>query len=153
MKLQHVLLLFLSFTLCHAIENDDKVLRTTTTTTSSSIFQRSFDGWLEFAGEPQMKSDTLVVRVPVGADSVDSLIQSIAQGIGFPGHHAANWNALFDTLCTLSWVPEREVVIAHESTPRLSVEQLAEYRKVLADAVDSWRVQPGDHVLRIEWNS
>ena len=92
-------------------------------------------------------TDKLVVIVPAGIDSADALIQLIATEIRYPYRHGSDWNALFDTLCDLSWLSERKVFIVHEALPQIPECQLNEYLRVLRDAVGSWYANAGKHEL------
>ncbi len=100
-------------------------------------------------GIPEKSSIT--VQIPAGVNSVGELISSIATQLKFPYRHAENWNALFDTLCDLSWVPQRTVIINHEGRLELLPEQLTEYYRVLNDSMDSWRTERGDHELIVHF--
>jgi len=87
------------------------------------------------------------VTLPKSIHAKADLLASIAQALSFPDTFGANWDALFDCLCDLSWVRERRVVIAHEMIPELTTDDLEAYLGVLRDAVASWHDNPGSHEL------
>ena len=91
----------------------------------------------------------LNVIVPRSINSKADLLGLLSRDLYFPKTFGANWDALFDCLCDLSWIRERRIVIAHESVPSLPAADLRAYLGVLGDAVTSWRDNPGVHELAI----
>lgn len=92
-------------------------------------------------------SGTTCVTVPKSVSSKADLLRLLSCGLSFPNTFGANWDALYDCLCDLSWIREKRVVIAHESVPTLPADDQRKYLGVLRDAVASWRNNPGAHEL------
>lgn len=77
-------------------------------------------------------------RFPADIRAKDELMAAFAQALWFPRDFDPGWTELFDSLCDLSEIPDRKVVIVHDALPRLPNDQLKAYLNVLADAV-RWR--------------
>lgn len=94
-----------------------------------------------------LSRDATVVSVPSSVATKGDLLGLLAGKLQFPETFGGNWDALFDCLCDLSWVKTYEVVICHDGVPALSSDELKAYLTVLSDAVNSWRENPGQHLL------
>jgi hypothetical protein len=92
-------------------------------------------------------SGATCVTVLRSVSSKADLLGLLSRGLSFPSTFGANWDALYDCLCDLSWMSEKRVAIAHESVPTLPSDDLLKYLGVLRDAVASWRDNPGVHEL------
>lgn len=64
------------------------------------------------------------------------LLSAIAAELDFPEYFGGNWDALWDCLADLSWIPELTIVVAHERAPRLEPEELATYLGLLQSAAE-----------------
>jgi hypothetical protein len=90
--------------------------------------------YLQF-GESLPVEEALVVEVPAGIVSKPELLATLYQQLGCPGA-GANWDALFDTLCDLSWLQARPVVIRHADLPfAAGRKSRAVYLQILNEAV------------------
>lgn len=81
--------------------------------------------------------ETRPVRLAVLSKDISTegeLFAAIATGLDFPEYFGGNWNALWDCLADLSWIPERTIVVVHERAPRLTPENLITYLDVLQSA-------------------
>lgn len=70
----------------------------------------------------------------VTATTKAELLTQLARELQFPAYFGHNWDALFDCLCDLSWLPVPSVRLVHPSGFDLGAEQAA-YEQLLADAV------------------
>ena len=89
------------------------------------------------------------VFVPKATKTALDLMRIIARGLRFPAYFGESWNALFDCLCDLGWLEERQVIIVHEGIPEIPAEHLREYLRVLRDAVGSWEGDSEQHELLV----
>ncbi|WP_434695873.1 barstar family protein [Pseudomonas sp. Z1-14] len=69
-----------------------------------------------------------------------------------PGYFGFNWDALYDCLRDLSWIPCRQLVLVHESLPRLLRKDLRLYLEVLRDSVLDWAGDEG-HEIEVVFKS
>ncbi|SKC08630.1 Barstar (barnase inhibitor) [Luteibacter sp. 22Crub2.1] len=83
-----------------------------------------------------VSDETFLLRIDLHISSVQELMSALHYGLWLPGCFGFNWNALFDCLLDLTWLPCAQVVIYHSSLPRLPDEELARYISVLSDAVN-----------------
>lgn len=90
------------------------------------------------------------ILIPKSVASKAELMGLLSKGLRFPEGFGANWDALYDCLCDLAWITEKQIVIAHEGIPSLLLsEDVNAYLGVLKDAVNSWRDKPGVHELLV----
>lgn len=68
----------------------------------------------------------------------DYLFKELSEKLKFPDYFGYNWNAVYDCLCDLSWIQEREVVLIHLQPLNISRKTFKVYLEVLSDAVKSW---------------
>ncbi len=77
--------------------------------------------------------------IPLKIPDRQTLFSILARDLDFPQYFGHNWDALYDLLCDLSWIPQRRVVIIHEGlSSQLTDQELGTYLKILIDAVKSW---------------
>jgi RNAse (barnase) inhibitor barstar len=57
------------------------------------------------------------VVLPPGMRTKEALLGMLAQRLHFPDYFGANWDALWDCIRDLSWLPEGPVVIRHSDLP------------------------------------
>lgn len=81
-----------------------------------------------------VSDETFLLRIDPDISSVQELMNALYYGLWLPGHFGFNWNALFDCLLDLTWLPCDRVVIYHSSLPKLPRGELVRYISVLADA-------------------
>ncbi|SRR5229473_1606169 len=81
-------------------------------------------------------STALVAEVPAGIRTKEALFQELAQRLQFPDYFGANWDALWESIRDLSWLPPGPVVMRHRDLPLASdVSSLKTYLSILRDAV------------------
>jgi len=97
-------------------------------------------------------SNVFYARIDPEASSADELLKSLYYILWFPGYFGFNWDALYDCLRDLNWIPCEKVVLVHESLPKLKKEDLRVYLEVLRDSVLDWRVGE-EHVLEVNFRS
>jgi len=86
------------------------------------------------------KGSTRLLHVPATElPGKDALLEWIARELEFPDYFGHNWDALEECLSDLSWIPERIVVLYHETLPlKSNTRDLRAYLGVLGDAVNAW---------------
>jgi hypothetical protein len=68
---------------------------------------------------------------------MEAMIEVVSSGLQFPDWCGLNWNALYDCICDLSWLPDGDVVIVHTALPFGSQPPLlVSYISVLHAAVE-----------------
>jgi len=83
-------------------------------------------------------AEVFVVRIDSSIELTDELLRSLYYLLWFPGYFGFNWDALYDSLSDLSWLPCRKVVLLHDSLPQIPKLDLQVYLEVLRDAVLNW---------------
>jgi len=78
----------------------------------------------------------------------DELLRALYYGLWLPGYFGFNWDALYDSLCDLAWIPQKKLVILHAKLPSLPEADSKIYLEVLRDAVQNLAVS-GQHVLEV----
>lgn len=63
-----------------------------------------------------------------------ALLSALYQALRVPAHAGHNWDALFDLLCDLTWLPDGEVMVVHSAVPDLSNDELRTYLSIFEDA-------------------
>ena len=77
-----------------------------------------------------------------GCVDESELFERIASALAFPDWFGANWDALFDCLNDLSWLPARGYVLVFEHTDGLAEEApqvLHALRELLIESAVAWR--------------
>lgn len=96
--------------------------------------------------------DTLVLRI-AGARDKSHLLRQLSEDLRFPGWFGHNWDALYDCLCDLGWIPERRVVLVHERIdPAFPEDELRVYLQLLREAVEDWRTAGSEHELVVAFS-
>ena len=72
----------------------------------------------------------------------DALMEALQEALSFPSWFGRNWDAVWDCLCDLHWIPERRVVLWHEELPGLEGDEQRAYLEILLDAVSDWEGDP-----------
>ncbi|MGY2238033.1 barstar family protein [Pseudomonas gingeri] len=83
-------------------------------------------------------ANVFYVRIDPGIEVSDELIKSLYYLLWFPGYFGFNWDALYDCLRDLEWIPCCKVVIFHETLPLLDRSDLKIYLEILRDSVIDW---------------
>ncbi|WP_350223398.1 barstar family protein [Leclercia adecarboxylata] len=84
-------------------------------------------------------AEVFVVRIDPNIDLTDEFLRSLYYVLWFPGYFGFNWDALYDCLCDLSWLPCRKIVLLHDSLPQIPKLDLEIYFGILRDAVLDWK--------------
>jgi RNAse (barnase) inhibitor barstar len=79
-------------------------------------------------------------EVPAGIACKTDLMEALFVALKFPDYFGGNWDALWECICDLAWLPEGDVVLFHNDLP-LSADRalLSTYLRILKDAVEHWR--------------
>lgn len=86
------------------------------------------------AGDP----DVLLVRVPLSAGK-EELLRNLADALQFPGWFGMNWDALYDCLRDLGWIPQRRIILVHPPlSPGMPEADLRTYLEVLRHTIEDW---------------
>nr|WP_271409607.1 barstar family protein [Pseudomonas sp. Q1-7] len=83
-------------------------------------------------------AEVFYVRIDPQTSLSDELLKSFYYLLWFPGYFGFNWDALYDCLRDLSWIPCYKVVLVHEALPSLPVEELKVYLEILRDSALDW---------------
>lgn len=86
------------------------------------------------------------VRIDPSIRVAEELIRSLYYLLWFPGYFGFNWDALYDCLRDLSWVPCYKIVLVHESLPGLPRDDLKIYLEILRDSVLDWVGDDGHEI-------
>jgi RNAse (barnase) inhibitor barstar len=92
-----------------------------------------------FSGEVDPRDGMKVVDIVDSFTTKQQLLDALAEGLQLPNYFGANWDALDECLRDLSWLPERSIVIEHDSLSQLADDVLRTYLDILARAGQSWR--------------
>lgn len=80
------------------------------------------------------------VRIDPTLRITEELIRSLYYLLWLPGYFGFNWDALYDCLRDLSWVP------CHKIVPRLPRDDLKVYLETLRDSVLDWAADDGHEI-------
>lgn len=102
-----------------------------------------------FSAEPSYDAaEVFYVRIDPAICTSEELLKALYYLLWFPGYFGFNWDALYDCLRDLEWVPQRKVVLVHSALPKLPESELRIYLEVLRDAALSWEGD-GAHDLEV----
>ena len=79
-------------------------------------------------------------RLPNDIRARHELFAAFSDALCFTEGAADAWDELRDGLRDLTWMPDRKLVLIHETLPRLPDLELRIYLAVLRDAVRWWRI-------------
>ena len=77
---------------------------------------------------------TFLVRIDPQIERAEELLNALYYGLWFPGYFGFNWNALYDCLSDLSWLPTKVAVVYHQVLPGLEAKDLKMYLDILQEA-------------------
>ena len=89
-----------------------------------------------------------MARLNKGIATVDELFKSLSYILWFPSYFGLNWDALFDCLRDLEWMPCRKVILIHEGLPLISDAELKIYLETLRDSILDWE-SDDEHSLEV----
>lgn len=84
------------------------------------------------------RKDDYIARIPAGITTREELFDVLSRELNFPSYFGANWDALWDCLCDLSWIDRRRVIVAHEAVPDLDEATLKVYLEELTRSAKDW---------------
>jgi RNAse (barnase) inhibitor barstar len=92
-------------------------------------------------------SPALVAEVPPGISSKAALLEELYQRLRFPDYFGGNWDALWECIRDLSWLPPGPVILRHHDLPLAGdVASQKTYLSILSDAAERrWSV-PGQQL-------
>jgi len=79
-------------------------------------------------------SNVFCVHIDPEITTPKDLITSFYYSLWFPGYFGFNWDALYDCLRDLEWIPYRKIAIIHRTIPKIPENELKLYLSVLMDA-------------------
>lgn len=80
-------------------------------------------------------AEVFYVRVDPTISLSEELLRSLYYLLWLPGYFGFNWDALYDCLRDLAWIPCRKVVLVHEALPNLPEKDLKIYLEILRDSI------------------
>ena len=86
------------------------------------------------------------VRIDPTIRTTEELIRSLYYLLWLPGYFGFNWDALYDCLRDLSWVPCHKIVLVHESLPEIPRDDLKIYVEILCDSILDWVSDDGHEI-------
>ncbi|HEK1688670.1 TPA: barstar family protein, partial [Pseudomonas putida] len=86
------------------------------------------------------------VRIDPSIGNAEELIRALYYLLWLPGYFGFNWDALYDCLRDLSWIPYHKIVLVHVTLPELPREELQVYLEILRDAVLDWVGDEGHEI-------
>jgi RNAse (barnase) inhibitor barstar len=84
-------------------------------------------------------AEVFYVRIDPAISTSTELFNAFYYLFWFPGYFGFNWDALYDCLRDLSWIPYRKVVIVHEGIPNIPKNELVIYLELLCDVALDWK--------------
>jgi len=89
----------------------------------------------------------LVAEVPPGIRSTMALLEELYRRLRFPDYFGDNWDALWECIRDLSWLPPGAVVLKHHDLPLAGdVAGQRTYLSILSDTVEKKLTVPGQHL-------
>ena len=79
-------------------------------------------------------------ELPEGIKSKAVLLDAVSVALRLPDYFGGNWDALDECIRDLSWLPEGDVILAHQDLPLAEDRaSLSTYLAILKEAVEKWR--------------
>jgi RNAse (barnase) inhibitor barstar len=92
-------------------------------------------------------SPALTAEVPAGIRSKDALLDELDRLLRFPDYFGGNWDALWECIRDLSWLPAGPVVLRHRDLPLAGdVAGQKTYVSILKDTVEKKWTVPGQRL-------
>lgn len=91
-------------------------------------------------------AEVFYVRIDPPIGIAEELVRALYYLLWLPGYFGFNWDALYDCLRDLSWIPCRKIVLVHVTLPGLPREDLQVYLEILRDAVFDWVGDEGHEI-------
>lgn len=91
-------------------------------------------------------AEVFYVRIDPSIGNAEELIRALYYLLWLPGYFGFNWDALYDCLRDLSWIPYHKIVLVHVTLPELPREELQVYLEILRDAVLDWVGDEGHEI-------
>jgi len=79
-------------------------------------------------------SKVFYVAIDPNITITQELINALYYSLWFPGWFGFNWDALFDCLSDLSWIPQQKIALVHRELPKIAEQDLIKYLSLLNDA-------------------
>ena len=92
-----------------------------------------------FTDLPRLPVNALVVSIPSGLESLNSLFDVLRTELGLPDYFGANLDALSEVLRDLHWVDQSCVVLLHSGQTFRDDKLFGVYLSILQECVDDWR--------------
>lgn len=91
-------------------------------------------------------AEVFYVRIDPSIGVVEELIKALYYLLWLPGYFGFNWDALYDCLRDLSWIPCHKIVLVHAALPELPSDDLQVYLEILRGAVLDWVDDEGHEI-------
>lgn len=106
-----------------------------------------------FYENPDANSDASnrYVFVPLGIVRKDELFDLFSKELNFPDYFGRNWDALYDCMSDLAWIPEHKIIITHKDIPfakEWSEQKI--YLDMLIDLVNNWS-KDSKHIILVKF--
>lgn len=82
--------------------------------------------------------NSYVVDIQQKISNEEELFEIYANALHFPDYFGKNWNAFWDVMADLHWVPQKNLIIKHHKPLLMSDENLRVYIEILCDTVNHW---------------
>ena len=95
-------------------------------------------------------SAALAADVPAGITTKEALLEELYQRLRFPDYFGGNWDALWECIRDLSWLPTGPVVLRHHDLPLAGdVASQRTYLSILRDTVEKKWPVPGQRLREL----
>jgi RNAse (barnase) inhibitor barstar len=89
----------------------------------------------------------LMAEVPAGIRTKEALLDELDRLLHFPDYFGGNWDALWECIRDLSWLPAGPVVLRHRDVPLAGdVAEQETYVSILNDTVEKKSSVPGQRL-------
>jgi RNAse (barnase) inhibitor barstar len=89
-----------------------------------------------FEDNVHVNAPAIVADVPTAVRDKAALFDELDRRLQFPDYFGGNWDALWECICDLSWLPHGPVVVRHKDLPLAGdVASAKIYLSILHDAV------------------
>jgi RNAse (barnase) inhibitor barstar len=92
----------------------------------------------------------VVAEIPAGLATKEALFEELYQRLQFPDYFGGNWDALWECIRDLSWLPDGPIVLKHRDVPLTGdVAAQKTYVSILRDTVDKRWTVPGQRLREL----